>query len=95
MILSHIKQETCLPKDAIKCMLEKNPHIVSLIGGDREAVGISCFKDYHEYTEFMKKNHLYGKEMLSEKPVMFKLLTKNIKSRRFDFLDVTKRLLGE
>ncbi|MBW2966131.1 PAS domain S-box protein, partial [Candidatus Woesearchaeota archaeon] len=95
LMLTHIKQDTGLPKDTIKQMLEKNPHLIFLVGGEREAIGLNLFKDYDAYKKFKQKLHFDDKKLLTEEPIMFKLLIKNIKQRNLNFLDITKRLLEE
>lgn len=95
LILSHIKQDTILSRNSLKSMLKQNPHFIFFVGGNREAIGLSYFKDYDRYTEFMKKEDPHNKGMVLEKPIMFKLLTMNIKSRMLDFLETTKKLLEE
>ena len=48
MILSHIKDND-LSGDAIKYIVEKNPHLVFLVGGGREVIGLSFFKRHYQY----------------------------------------------
>ncbi len=93
LMLSHIKQDTGFPKDAIKIILKESPNLIFLVGGDREAIGLSFFKNYDQYKKSKQRAHRFDKEIFTEEPVMFKLLTKNIKSGSLNFLDITKRLL--
>lgn len=92
MILNHIR-DTRISDDAIKYLLEKNPYLVFLAAGNREVIGLSFFKDYNEYTEFMKKYNIYEKGIVSEKPIVFKLHIKDFKSKQLNLLDITNKLL--
>jgi PAS domain S-box-containing protein len=78
----------------LKEMAEQIPNLVSFIGGPREAVGIGFFRDYDDYKKF-KLSMACNKGVFSEEPLIFRILTKDIKEINFNFADITKRLLGE
>ena len=94
LMLTHTKHGHGFKEEALKAMLKVNPHVVFLVGGNREAIAMSWFKNYDEYQEFKKMMPSGDRNIFIEEPIMFKLSTKNIKSRSFNFLETTKRLLG-
>ena len=93
MMLIHIKQSSILQADVIKLISRKDSNLVLLIGGKGGAVGLSFFRDYDSYIKSKSRLAFHDKSIVLEDPLTFTMLTKDIKSRKFDFLETTKKIL--
>ncbi len=92
LTLVHTKHSASFEENKNKSLLKKNPHAIFYIGGTKEAVSLSVFKDYNKYKMLDKKINSDNKIFLGS-PSVFHSTTNEIKINKLNFLDTAKCLV--
>jgi hypothetical protein len=92
-MLTHTKQGPNFREENLKKSIAMHPHMVFLIGGEREAISLSYFKSYEEYKSFKQRMPNVESKIFVEEPITFKILLNDIKFTKIDFLEAAKRMM--